>query len=326
LHVPIGLIVSAVGGVPVESYMSRAALEATSVGKAVLERNTVALAAAKPEALAKFESDTKAWNAANPTRELKEEHKSTRPRKVYGPSSGAVPNRLYNGMLHGLVPYSLRGVIWFQADGNMGHPLEYSELFQALIKNWRGDWKEELPFYFVEMNNMRDDVQKVPVQFNPLSIIREQQHGGLQLPATGIVGSIDLGLKEAHFPNKKPVGERLAGLALRDCYHRSGLVNSPLYRSFSVEGNKVRLKFSDADGLRLRSGGGELKGFAIRADKGEWVWATGRIDGQDIVVWDDHISSPAAVRYAWAFNPVISVENGAGLPLLPFRTDTGSEQ
>jgi sialate O-acetylesterase len=120
------------------------------------------------------------------------------------------------------------------------------------------------------------------------------------------------------------VGERLAGLALRDCYQHPGLVNSPSYQNFAVEGGKVRLKFSDAEGLRAR--GGELKGFAIRGDKGEWVWATGKIDGQDILVWDDHISAPTAVRYAWAMNPVISVENGAGLPLLPFRTDTASEQ
>ena len=326
LHVPIGLIVSAVGGVPVESYMPRAALEATSVGKDVLDRSAKLLASVKLELIAKYQAETKAWDEANPTPELKAQHKSTRPRPINGPNSGAVPNRLYNGMLHGLVPYSLRGFIWFQADGNMGHPLEYAELFQALIKSWRVDWQEELPFYFVEMNNMRDDPQTAPVQSNPLSIIREQQHGGLQLPATGIVGSIDLGVKDPHFPNKKPVGERLAGLAMRDCYHRPGLVNSPMYRSFSVEGGKVRLKLSDAEGLRIRGGGNELKGFAIRADKGNWIWAAGRIDGEDVVVWNEQIPAPAAVRYAWAMNPVISVENGAGLPLLPFRTDTGSEQ
>ena len=85
------------------------------------------------------------------------------------------------------------------------------------------------------------------------------------------------------------------------------------------------MKFNDADGLRAR-GGGDLKGFAIRGSAGDWVWATGRIDGGDVIVWNDQISSPAAVRYAWASNPVISVENDAGLPLHPFRTDTGSKQ
>jgi len=117
----------------------------------------------------------------------------------------------------------------------------------------------------------------------------------------------------------------LAGLALRDCYGQPGQVNSPLYKSFAVEGNKIRLKFTDADGLRAR-GGGDLKGFAIRGSTGDWVWATGKIDGQDILVWSDRVPMPAAVRYAWAMNPVISVENGTGLPLYPFRTDTDSKQ
>jgi sialate O-acetylesterase len=98
-----------------------------------------------------------------------------------------------------------------------------------------------------------------------------------------------------------------------------------VYKSFSVEGGKVRLTFTDAAGLRVR-GGGDLKGFAIRGATGDWVWATGKIDGEDIVVWSDQVPAPAAVRYAWAMNPVISVENDAGLPLAPFRTDTGSKQ
>jgi sialate O-acetylesterase len=104
-----------------------------------------------------------------------------------------------------------------------------------------------------------------------------------------------------------------------------GQVNSPMYQSFTVAGNKVTLKFSDAEGLRVR-GGGDMKGFAISGGDGKWVWATGKIAGQDIVVWSDQVPSPQAVRYAWATNPVMSVENGAGLPLLPFRTDTQSKQ
>jgi sialate O-acetylesterase len=117
----------------------------------------------------------------------------------------------------------------------------------------------------------------------------------------------------------------LAGLALRDCYGQSGKVESPIYKSFAVEGNKIRLTFTNADGLRVR-GGGEIEGFAVRGSTGDWVWATGKIDGQDIVVWNDQVSSPAAVRYAWAMNPIISIENDAGLPLYPFRTDTESEK
>ena len=102
-------------------------------------------------------------------------------------------------------------------------------------------------------------------------------------------------------------------------------MNSPQYKSYEIQGTKIRLKFADAGGLRVR-GGGELKGFAIRGATGDWVWATGKIDGQDIIVWSDQIASPAAVRYAWATNPIQSVENGAGLPLYAFRTDTDSKE
>jgi len=323
LHVPIGLVVSCVGGTPVELWMSKEALESTVAGAAVLDRHHQALAAVTPESIAKHKAEQKAWEAANPTPDLQRKNSASRPKPIYSSSSG--PIRLYNGMIHGLEPYTLRGIIWFQADGNGGHPLEYSELFQGLIKQWRADWKEQLPFYFVEMNNMREDPQTKPVQACWLCIIREQQHGGLLQPGTGMVAAIDVGTKNAHFPNKKPVGQRLAGLALRDCYGQPGQANSPMFKSFAVEANKIRLTFIDAEGLRVR-GGGDLKGFTIRGNGGDWVWAAGRIDGRDIVVWSDQVPSPAAVRYAWASNPVISVENGAGLPLYPFRTDTDSKE
>jgi sialate O-acetylesterase len=227
-------------------------------------------------------------------------------------------------MIHGLEPYTLRGILWFQADGNASHPAEYSELFQALIREWRADWHEQLPFYFVEMNNTHA-VQQTPVELNNLCLIREQQHGALQLPGVGMAAAIDLGNGNPHFPNKRAVGQRLAALALHNVYGQPGQPNSPIFRSFKIEGNKVRLSFDDATGLRARAGG-EVKGFAIRGASGDWVWAAGKIVGEQILVWSDAIPSPVAVRYAWAQNPIISIENAAGLPLYPFRTDRESEQ
>ena len=112
---------------------------------------------------------------------------------------------------------------------------------------------------------------------------------------------------------------------MNNLYGQPGLVHSPAFKSYAVEGNKVRVKLDYADGLRLRGDGG-LKGFAIRGEGGDWVWAKGQIEGQDIVLWSDEVPKPAAVRYAWAFNPLLSVENKAGLPLRPFRTDPGSEK
>ena len=323
LHTPIGLIASCVGGTPAEAWMSKETIEATSVGAAVFARHTKNLAGLTPEKIRKHIAALNAWHTANPTGELQRKNKSSKP-SLYLPTDNLAPTLLYNGMIHGLEPYTMRGIIWFQSDGNWKAPLEYAELFQALIKSWRAQWGDELPFYFVELNNMYEEQTK-PVDLSSHPILREQQHAGLLLPKVGMASSIDLGSKNAHFPNKKPVGERLAGMALCDCYGVSmGQVNSPMFTSFSIEGNNIRLRFTDAGGLHIRSGN-ELKGFAIRGSSGDWNWANGKIDGQEIVVWCEQVLSPIAVRYAWAKNPVISVVNGAGLPLCPFRTDIDSK-
>lgn len=324
LHGPVGLIVSCVGNTPIEAWMSRESLARTTAGPAIQGRHHQALARVTPAMIEKYQADTKLWSAENPTPLLQQRNQRTRPVPPYTPTSNRAPSRFYNGMISGLTAFTLRGIIWFQADGNGEHPLEYAELFQTMIKQWRDAWRQpRLPFLFVEVNNMREEKQTHPVQPNSLSLIREQQHGGLLQPGVGMVCAIDLGDRNPHFPWKKPVGERLAGLALRDCYGQAGRFNSPMYERHRVDGNKIRLTFRDAEGLRLRSGN-ELIGFAIRDAAGAWVWAEGRIDGEEIWVWSDRISTPCAVRYAWAMNPVISVENGAGLPLIPFRTDPES--
>ena len=327
MHGPVGLIISCVSGTPVQAWMSAGTLAATSVGAEVLEHDQQALDAAKTM-LAKYNADLKVWTDAKPSPELQTQNALSKPKAngaaFYTKTNPRTPSRLYNGMIHGLEPYTVRGVIWFQADGNNPCPAEYSELFQALIKEWRSEWKDLLPFYFVEMNNMGKPQVK-PVEPCALSLIREQQHSGLIQPGVGMVAAIDLGTPNAHFPNKKAVGRRLAALALRDCYGQPGAANSPMFKSYIIEGNKIRLKFDDADGLRVR-GGGDLKGFAIRGSTSDWVWAQGQIEGHDIVAWRPGISSPIAVRYGWASNPITSVENGAGLPLYPFRTDFGSKE
>ena len=324
LHLPIGLIVSSVGNTPIETWMSEETLEATSVGAGVFSRSRLELAAVTPEKIAKYQADLAAWETANPTPQQQSQNGSAKP--VAPPNLAAanyVPNQYYNGMIRGLEPYSIRGFIWYQAAGNFMHPFEYSELFIALIREWRGEWNDSrLPFYFVEESNWGTK-QIEPVEPNPISLIREQQHAVLNLRAVGMICSVDLGNGSPHYPNKKAVGGRLAGLALHYEYHQPGRADSPRYQSFNVEGNRIRLKFTNAYRLRVRDGG-KLRGFAIRGTNGNWVWAAGLIDGPDILVWSDQVPAPIAVRYAWAVNPTTSIENGAGLPLCPFRTDLQS--
>jgi sialate O-acetylesterase len=322
LRRPVGLLVTAYGGTPVEAWIPRPELDATMVATAIWRRHQEALSRYRPEQDVKFQADYARWLAANPG-DLRDIHASSRPPEPYGPTSRNAPVRLYNGMVHGLEPYTVTGVVWFQADGNQHRPAEYPELIRTLVKTWRRHWGEELPFYYVELNNMYEPQQK-PVE-ERLTLIRDAQNAMLDLPRTGVVSAIDLGVAlTAHFPDKKPLGERLANLVLAEIYHLpSPEVHSPEYAGCAMEGSRVRLRFRHAAGLRTRAGT-PVKGFAIRGSRGDWLWAEGRIEGEEIVVWNEHLARPAAVRYAWASNPVISVENGAGLPLRPFRTDRDS--
>lgn len=356
LNEPVGLIGSYWGGTPAQTWISLDSMQKTPELQPYA-KGSESVRVAYPKGQADFEAQhaaadltmkkwrddlshdaayqaaMKAWQAASAQATTTGQPTPPPPKppipQPYMPPGGpGTPALLYNGMIAPLVPYTLKGVIWFQADGNMGHPDDYGLLIQTLIKDWRAHWGAELPFYYVEMNNMRDVPQTVPVQVNNLSLIREQQQAALELPATGVVCSIDLGLPipEPHFPNKKPVGDRLANLALNDLYHQPGQANSPGFKSYAVEGNKVRLTFSAASGLHATTPDGTLNGFSIRAAGGTWQWAQAKIEKDNIVVWNDQIPQPSDVRYAWAFNPVVSVANGAGLPLRPFRTDTKSPQ
>jgi sialate O-acetylesterase len=320
LRVPVGLIVSSVGGTSAETWIPRKELDATSVAGAIWKRHQDALAGYTAEKMAKYKSEEETWRTANPTPELKIKNAKARPKEIYSPESHHAPVRLYNGKIAGLVPYAIKGIIWFQADGNNSHPEEYSELIQTLIRTWRAHWNAELPFYYVEMNNMHA-LQTKPDDDRPLSQIREAQNGALQLPRTGVVASIDLGIAEnAHFPVKKPVGDRLANLALTEVYGlQLGEVHSPEFVSATLEGDKVRIRLKYAEGLRVRDGA--VRGFVLQDESGRWDWAEGKVDGNDLLVWSAHAPKPQALRYAWAENPIISMENGAGLPLRPFQID-----
>lgn len=318
LHTPVGLIVSSVGGTGAEMWLPRDALDATSVGAAIWKRHEQALAGYSKEGQANYEREEAAWRKANPTQDLMIKNAKLRPRPYYKPDGEKVPTRLYNGKIAGLEPYAVKGIIWFQGDGNGKHPEEYPELIQTLIRTWRAHWHAELPFYYVEVNNMHP-LQTKPDEDKFLPHIREAQNAALKLPRTGVVTSIDLGIAEnAHFPVKKPVGDRLASLALSEVYHLElGEVHSPEFASHKVEGDKVRVSLKYAEGLRSRTP--EVRGFALKNAEGKWVWAEGKIEGDELVLWSKDAPSPQELRYAWAENPILSIENGAGLPLRPFR-------
>ena len=231
------------------------------------------------------------------------------------------PTVLYNGMIKPLLPYGMRGAIWYQGEGNGDRGIQYRKLFKALINGWREVWGQgDFPFLFVQLANFMP-TKSQPTN-EPWATLREAQSMALELPNTGMAVTIDIGdADDIHPTNKQDVGKRLAINALAKVYGKDIAYSGPMYKSMKNEGSKLRLQFDHTNNGMKTKGSSELKGFAIAGADKKFVWAKAKIEGTEIVVWNSKIRNPVAVRYAWANNPVCNLYNGAELPASPFRTD-----
>ncbi len=225
------------------------------------------------------------------------------------------PMLLWNAMLHPVMPYGIRGFLWYQGESITGSTSEYSALMAALIKSWREEWGAELPFYFVQLAALDNNSNRPEV--------REAQAEALKEPNTGMAVTIDIGDKSnVHPKNKQDLGERLARIARARVYGEKIECAGPMMAAISAEGQAVRVKFSHAAGLMAR--GGEVKGFELAGADGKYVAASARIEGDVVVVTSAEVKEPAAVHYAWNRWPEgASLYNGAGLPAAPFRSKVG---
>ena len=242
----------------------------------------------------------------------------SRPEMV-GASNQNSPSVLYNAMLAPLVPFGIRGAIWYQGESNAARAYQYRTLFPTMIRNWRSAWGYDFPFLFVQLPNWRAR-QDLPSE-SDWAELREAQAMTLREPHTGMAIAIDIGGDDLHPRNKLDVGRRLAALALANVYGRAIIPSGPLFDRFKIDGNKVRLSFKYAQGLKT-SDGGPVKGFALAGADRRFVWADARIEGETVVVSSPTILKPVAVRYGWADNPLVNLYNKADLPASPFRTDT----
>jgi sialate O-acetylesterase len=240
-----------------------------------------------------------------------------KPKVVYDQNSPAV---LYNAMIAPLVPYAIKGAIWYQGESNAGRAYQYRTLFPAMIKDWRTQWKQDFPFLFVQLANFMK-VEEQPAESN-WAELREAQAMTLSLPKTGMAVIIDVGdANDIHPRNKQDVGKRLAMAAYKVAYNENTVYSGPTYKSMKTEGNKIILTFDNVGG-GLVAKGGELKEFAIAGSDKKFVWADARVEGNTVVVSSKEVANPVAVRYAWANNPdKANLYNKEGLPASPFRTD-----
>ncbi len=320
LNVPVGLIHTSWGGTPAEAWTSRAVLDAEPDVKPILQRYDDAVAK-YPQAKKEHEEKVAEWEKA--VQEAKAEGKNPPPRPgaPFGPDHPHAPAGLYNAMIAPLIPYGIAGAIWYQGESNAGRAYQYRKLFPAMITNWRHDWgRGDFPFLFVQLANFM--ATKPEPGDSEWAELREAQLLTLALPNTGMAVIIDIGeANDIHPKNKQDVGKRLAFWALAKTYGSKLVYSGPLYKSMQVEGNRVTLHFDHVGGGLVAGGGEPLKGFAIAGADRKFVWADAKIDGDTVVVSSDQVAEPAAVRYAWADNPVCNLFNKDKLPASPFRTD-----
>jgi sialate O-acetylesterase len=315
--VPVGLIHTSWGGSPAEVWISRDVLESSPRYKTeILDPHSAALKRYQ-EGVAQWEKETE---------ELKKEGKQPargRPGTIWKPAE------LYNGMIAPLIPYSIKGAIWYQGEANAGRAHQYRTLFADMIRNWRRDWaQDDFPFLAVQLapwdkNKKRgvEEITAAPGDSDWAELREAQLLATKTLPNVGLAVITDAGDKDDIHPVKKePVGARLALQAQRIAYGEKITASGPLYRSMKVKGNRAVLSFDNvADGLEAR--GGRLRGFSLCGEDRKFVWANAEIDDDKVAVSSPLVARPVAVRYGWADYPVVNLFNRAGLPASPFRTD-----
>jgi len=276
LKVPVGILFSAFGGTPAEDWTSETALKSNPKLK---------------ELVADYDKPTTAWK---PT--------------------GKTMNGLYNGMIYPLLPYALKGVVWYQGESNNDRPSLYETILTTLITNWRQDFHQgDIPFLIVQIAPHKEMCPE----------LRESQFLVSQkVPHTALIVTTDCGDAEnIHPPHKQPVGERLAIAARALAYNEKIEYAGPVYRSFTIVNDEVIINFSHIGKGMTTKQNDELKGFTIAGEDKKFVPANAVIKGNQIVVSDKNIKKPVAVRYGWSNVPDVNLFNGDGFPATPFRTD-----
>ncbi|MEP6734154.1 MAG: sialate O-acetylesterase [Chryseolinea sp.] len=240
-----------------------------------------------------------------------------------GPNS--YPTLLFNAMINPILHAGIAGVIWYQGESNAGRAYQYRTAFPLMIQDWRRHWNQgDVPFYFVQLasfNSANGDSE----HGSTWAELREAQTMTLSLPHTGMAVTTDIGeANDIHPRNKQDVGKRLAAVALHDAYAKDVVFSGPVYQSMKVEGDKVRIVFgSKGSGLMVKDKYGYLKGFELAGSDQKFHYAKAWIEGGDVVVSCEGVSTAVAVRYGWADNPEdCNLFNKEGFPASPFRSDT----
>ncbi|MGE9296560.1 MAG: sialate O-acetylesterase [Puniceicoccales bacterium] len=326
LGVPVGIVMAGRGGTMITTWTSMHAHETNPAFQPILEGEQLLKSERVPELLhvLDYVNALRKWKqkAEQSTEAGKEQPRMPKPE--FEISQKNQPAHLYESLIEPIAPFPMRGILWYQgeSDGNMA--AAYRERFPVMISEWRELWNTpDLPFYFVQIAYGHGEAfEGTPGDYKN-GEIKEAQLMSLSVPHTKMAVTDDL-MKpgdDVHYPNKLPLGHRLALIALADTYGRDLAFSGPEFKRQEIEGSQVRLYFDHADGLAVK-GGEQLRNFWIAGEDRQWCWASARIDGETVVVSSPEVPEPVAVRYSWADAPMgTNLVNNAGLPAPVFRTD-----
>jgi len=331
LGIPVGVLKTAWGGKPVETFTSREALNTLPGTKLLVDAELKADAAYdQAAAQSKYEAALKNWETIaaaerkKPAADRKQQAKKpTAPKRPL--DTEGQPGVLFDAMIHPFVGYTMRGAIWYQGEGNAkAGAVPYDQTLPLLIRDWRKRWGDEFSFYFVQLANFRAPSTE-PGTADDWALLQDRMRLILKTtPKTGMAIINDVGEeKDIHPKDKKSPGERLARWALTKDYGRNLVYSGPLFKASQIQGSAIRVSFEQAGtGLKARDSAA-LKRFEIAGADRVWHWADAKIDGtESVLVSSSEVKQPVAVRYAWASNPKgANLVNSESLPASIFRTD-----
>jgi sialate O-acetylesterase len=326
LKVPVGLIHDCVSGTPGEAWASP-----ETIADRVYQEFVDSFRQNHPkwaEANDSYEQAVKAWRIAtrqwNAGGRQGQKPQLSVPRPANTGHPRGRPSGLYNGMIVPVAPFALKGVIWWQGEGNQGRAYQYARLLSSIIEDWRQLWGQgDFVFISGQLQNTTTREHDEPVGGGGMPTMREAfLEVWRSVPNSGMAVACDIGDEDTHFRNKMESGRRLAMVALGVAYGREITYSGPLFESMEIDGDTVRLTFNDFGGRLKIQPHRDHSGFVIAGADRVWHWADDvRIDGDCVVVRSPEVEEPVAVRYGWHVNPCLSLFNEEGLPASPFRTD-----
>ncbi len=321
LGVPIGLIDDSWGGSSCEAWIRRDRMEGNPLYTGLIKKWDDSV---KNFDEAKWKVDWAAWRKQAEAAKKAGKHAPPNRPLANDPALGQHrPANLYHARVEPVMPYAIRGVIWYQGESNAGRAYQYRDMFPLMIESWREDWKEgDFPFYWVQLADFMAEKPE-PGDSAWAELRKAQTMTQDKLPNTGQAVIIDLGEASDIHPKKKlEVGRRLARLALAHDYGKKVENESPRYEAMEKQGDKIVLKFKDVDGGLRVVDNATVQGFAIAGEDRKWHWADAKIvKPNQVEVSSKEVKEPVAVRYAWADNPVCNLYSTSLLPVTPFRTD-----